>query len=252
MDKVSLILTTYNSAEHIASTLDSIEEQDYPMIEVVIKDGMSSDDTLEIIDRYIREDRLDIHLIVSRDHGIYEAMNQGYEACSGDIIAFFNDRFVRDDAVSRLVETMNGINPATGRQYIGVHADLVYASGDRVVRAWHMGQGEIRDGWMPGHPTLYLRRSVYDKYGTFDTSYRISADYEFMIRVLKNGNELAYLPETVISMYYGGTSNNKFSSYIRSLKEGHRALRTNRVSNAWLIDIKRTIRVLKQFRKRNI
>ena len=248
VNKVSLILATYNSSEHIGSTLDSIAAQDYPSVEVIVKDGCSSDGTQAIVEKYMTDSGMDIKLTVKPDTGIYDAMNQGYECSTGDIIAFFNDRFVRKDAVSQMVNAMNQTNPGTGKSYIVAHADLVYSEGDKVIRNWHMGQGEIRDGWMPGHPTLYLRRAVYEKYGLYDTSYRISADYEFMIRILKDGNMLAYLPETIISMYYGGTSNKGLSNYLESLKEGHRALTSNGVKHAWLIDMKRTIRVLKQFR----
>lgn len=243
-----MILTTYNSEDHIENTLTSILEQDYPFLEIIIKDGISNDSTKDIVMRFINGCNLDIHFIQKHDCGIYDAMNQGYECSTGDIIAFFNDRFVRRDAVSQMVNAMNQTNPGTGKPYIGAHADLVYSEGDKIIRSWHMGQGEIRDGWMPGHPTLYLRRAVYEKYGLYDTSYRISADYEFMIRILKDGNRLAYLPETIISMYYGGTSNKGLSNYLESLKEGHRALTSNGVKHAWLIDMKRTIRVLKQFR----
>ena len=252
LNKVSLILTTYNSFEHIGSTLDSIAAQDYPLIEVIVKDGGSSDGTQAIVGKYLSDSSMDIHLIVKSDTGIYDAMNQGYKCSTGDIVAFFNDRFICKDAISRMVDAMNRIDHRTGNPYIGAHADLVYAEGDKVIRNWHMGQGEIKDGWMPGHPTLYLRREVYEKYGLYDTSYRISADYEFMIRILKDGNRLAYLPETIISMYYGGTSNKGLSNYWKSLKEGHRALTSNGVKRAWLIDMKRTIKVLNQFPKNEI
>ncbi len=247
--KVSLILTTYNSAEHIGETLNSICIQDYPKIEVIVKDGGSSDDTQDIVRKYIEDGRLDINFIVQKDSGIYDAMNQGYKYSTGDIISFFNDKFTRKDAVSLMVDAMDKINPKTNRPYIGTHADLIYVEGDKVIRNWHMGQGEIRDGWMPGHPTLYLRREIYEKYGLFDTSYKISADYDFMIRILKNGNMLAYLPITIISMYYGGTSNKSMKSYLKSLKEGHRALSINGVRNSYLVDLKRTFRVIKQFVK---
>ena len=249
--KVSLILTTYNSAENIGTTLSSILEQDYPEIEIIVKDGGSFDETQSIVNQYISENKGNIKLIIKPDTGIYDAMDQGYAYSTGDIIAFFNDRFVRKDAVSQMVNAMNQTNPRTGKPYIGVHADLVYSEGDKVIRSWHMGQGEIKDGWMPGHPTLYLRREVYERYGLYDTSYKISADYEFMIRILKNGNELAYYPETIISMYYGGTSTSTFSSYIDSLKEGHRSLVSNGIKNAWVVDLRRTIRVLKQFIRRS-
>lgn len=248
MKKVSLILTTYNSSENLEKTLESIEQQDYSNIEVVIKDGGSTDQTLDIIKQYQEQSKYNVVWSSQKDHGIYDAMNQGYVMGSGDIVAFFNDVFVDNGVVSKLVKKIEEINTNTGEEYIGVHADLVYVDGERIVRKWKMGKGTIYQGWMPGHPTLFLKRKIYDKYGLYNTNFKIAADYEFMIRFLKDEeNQLAYLPETVIKMFYGGTSSGGLKSYLISLVEGHKALKINGVKWASLIDIKRTIRVLLQF-----
>lgn len=242
--KVSLILTSFNSKDLLKSTLENIEQQDYTDIQVVIKDGGSTDGTLDVIKQYEKTSRFQVVYKTGQDTGIYDAMNQGYELSDGDIIAFFNDRFVAKNAVSMMVRTIMADPDA-----VGAHADLVYADGEKIVRFWKMGkQKSIYLGWMPGHPTLFLKREVYEKYGLYDTSFRIAADYEFMIRFLKDGkNKLAYLPKVVVSMYYGGTSTATKSSYIDSLKEGHKALVKNGVHMAWLIDCFRTLRVLLQF-----
>ncbi len=103
---------------------------------------------------------------------------------------------------------------------------------------------------MPGHPTLYLKREIYEKYGLYNTAYRCSADYEFMIRILKDGHvKLAYVPVTIIRMYYGGTSTESAGSYVVSLKEAHQALLENGVKEAWWIDFRRTVKVFMQFVK---
>lgn len=241
--KVSLILTTFNCADNLKRTLESIEKQDYPDIEVVIKDGGSTDSTLQVIKEYQEKSTLQIRSVSQKDKGIYDAMNQGYRMSTGDIIAFFNDVFTEPSAVRKLVNAIT-------EEYVGTHADLVYKDGERIVRKWHMGKGTIYQGWMPGHPTLFLKREIFEKYGLFDTSYRISADYEFMIRFLKDKeNQLAYVPETLVSMFYGGTSSGGLSNYIHSLLEGHRALKKNYIRIAWWIDIRRTMRVLRQFCK---
>ena len=199
--KVSLILTTYNCENNIMKTLNSIKEQDYPSIEVVVKDGGSTDGTLEIVEKFKKEGGIPVNLLSCPDEGIYDAMNQGYELSTGEIIVFFNDRFTDATVISRMVEKMDCINPVTGEPYVGVHADLVYADEDKIIRRWHMGEGNIHQGWMPGHPTLFLRRKIYEKYGLYDTSFRIAADYEFMIRFLKDDeNQLNYLPEVIASM----------------------------------------------------
>ena len=252
MKKVSLILTTYNCKGNLVKTLESIEKQDYPNIEVVIKDGESKDGTVDIIKAYATKSNKMVVWNSQKDLGIYDAMNQGYAMSTGDVIAFFNDVFTIDSVVSKLVAKMEELNPDTGEEYIGVHADLVYVDGEKIVRKWKMGNGNIYRGWMPGHPTLFLQRKVYEKYGLYDTTFRIAADYEFMVRFLKDKeNQLAYLPEIAVAMFYGGTSSEGFRSYFLSWKEGNRALKKNNIKNALLIDIQRTIRVLSQFRPSN-
>lgn len=247
--KVSLILTTYNCADNLKRTLKSIEEQDYPDIEVIIKDGASTDGTLDVIRDYADHSRYPVKWISEKDSGIYDAMNKGFSLSTGEVVAFFNDRFFRKNAVSRIVSAITGVNPADGRMYDGAHADLIYAENGKAVRYWKMGEGTIQQGWMPAHPTLYLWRRVYEKYGLYDSSYRCSADYEFMVRILKDGAvRLAYIPEVLVEMYYGGTSSGGIGNYLLSLKEAHRALRENQVKRSVLIDIKRSIRVLQQFR----
>ena len=247
MKKVSLILTTFNSAENLARTLESIEKQDYPNLEVNIKDGGSNDGTLGVIEKYAANSHNNVNWCSNRDSGIYEAMNQGYELATGDIIVFFNDLFLKPDVISKMIKVIEE-NPSC----VGAHADLVYANEEKVVRYWKMGrQRSLYLGWMPGHPTLFLKREIYEKYGLYNTEYRIAADYEFMIRFLKEReNKLAYLPETIVRMYYGGTSTSGTGSYLSSLKEGHRALKDNGIRGAFLIDFLRTGRVLMQFVRR--
>lgn len=248
MKKVSLILTTYNSRENVEKTLRSIEQQDYENIEIVIKDGGSKDGTLEYIRNYQKICRFEIILESKPDTGIYDAMNQGYELSSGDIIVFFNDVFIDTSAVSKMVGIIESKSSDGGKEYVGAHADLVYVEGDKVIREWRMGEGSIYHGWMPGHPTLFLKREIYEKYGLYNTCFKISSDYEFMIRVLKDkSNQLAYLPETIVSMFYGGTSSGGIANYLLSLKEGHQALKMNGIRWPFYVDWRRTLKVLKQF-----
>ena len=248
MEKVSLILTTYNCKDNLIKTLASIEMQDYPLVEVVIKDGMSNDGTVDIISAYEKESRHQVKWESRKDSGIYDAMNQGYALSSGNILVFFNDVFTDRSVISKMVRAIEEKKCREGHVCVGAHADLVYTDGTRIVRKWHMSEGSIRQGWMPGHPTLFLKRDVYEKYGLYDVNYRISADYEFMIRFLKDEkNELAYLSETIVSMFYGGTSSGGLKSYLVSWREGHDALKKNGVKNAILIDIKRMMRVMLQF-----
>lgn len=242
--KVSLILTTYNSCNYLNKTLRSIDYQAYPNIEVNIKDGGSTDDTVNIIREYEKKGKYRLNWISSFDSGIYDAMNQGYQLATGDIIVFFNDVFIDQNAVKDMVNLIE-----SQVDCIGAHADLIYVSDGKVVRKWKMGkQKSIYTGWLPGHPTLFLKREVYERYGLYKTNYEISADYEFMVRVFKDKtNHIAYLPRPIISMFYGGTSNQSIKSYFISWKEGNRALRENGYRGALCIDMVRIIRVLLQF-----
>ena len=244
MKKVSLLLTTYNSAQNLPITLESIQSQTYKKIEVVIVDGASSDATILLIEQFAKNTDLEVKWVSEPDKGLYDAMNKAYRMCTGDIIAVCNDRLCDKDAVALLVDAIE----KSGKDCIGAHSDLVYVEGERIVRTWHMGQGSIRRGWMPGHPTLFLKREVYEKYGEYDITYRCAADYEFMVRFLKDEkNKLAYVPKVLISMFYGGTSNAGLRNYLVSFKEGYMALRTNGVKHPLLITLKRTWRVLRQF-----
>lgn len=249
--KVSFILTTYNCIQYFQETIASILAQDYPAIEIVVKDGQSTDGTKELIASYARELGNKLIWKSSADRGIYDAMNQGYQMSQGDIIVFFNDVLVHKSVVSHMVQAIE----SGGDDCIGAHADLIYADGDKVVRYWRMGKGKIRQGWMPGHPTLYLKREVYEEFGLYDASYQCSADYEFMVRALTGREQqLAYVPEMIVRMFYGGTSTQGLRNYFVSLREAHRALKSNGVRGALLADLRRTWKVMMQFRqaRRNV
>lgn len=242
MLRVSLIMTTYNSRENFIKSYESIQQQTYPNIEIVIVDGASTDGTREEIERLAKLNP-SLKWVSEKDSGIYNALNKGIQMAEGDIIAIFNDRYLCETAVEQYVRAIEET------QCDGVHSDLIYADDQgKIVRKWHMGEGNIRTGWMPGHPTLYLKREIYEKYGLYKEDYKCAADYEFMVRILKDGTtKLAYIPEALISMYYGGTSNSGLNAYLVSFREGIRALRENQIRGALWITLKRSIRVLKQF-----
>ena len=237
---VSLIMTTYNSRENFIRSYESVRKQTWPNIVVV--DGASSDGTREEIEKRAKSNA-SLKWISEKDSGIYSALNKGISMAEGDVIAIFNDLYLRDTAVEQYVKVLEKM------QCDGVHSDLVYVDEEgKVVRRWHMGEGDIRSGWMPGHPTLYLRREIYEKFGLYKEDYKCAADYEFMVRILKNGTtKLSYIPEPLIAMYYGGTSSGGLKAYLVSFREGIRALRENQVKGALRITLKRSMKVLKQF-----
>ncbi|MBO5208754.1 MAG: glycosyltransferase [Lachnospiraceae bacterium] len=244
MYKVSLLVTTYNSVVNLPITLNSIQEQTYENVEIIIVDGKSTDGTVALIEQFAKVSRYEVKWVSEPDKGLYDAMNKAYRMSTGDIIAVCNDKLCQKDSIALLV---NAIEQA-GSECVGAHSDLVYVNGDKVVRSWHMGQGNIRQGWMPGHPTLFLKREIYEKYGQYDITYTCAADYEFMVRFLKDEkNKIAYVPQVLVSMFYGGTSNAGLKNYLVSFKEGYTALKKNGVKYPFWITIKRTLRVLMQF-----
>lgn len=239
---VSLILTTFNSKENFIKTYTSICRQTWPDVEIVVVDGASTDGTREEIAARAQTDPR-ICWISEKDDGIYQAMNKGLRMAKGDIIAFFNDEFLVETAIEQYVRAIES------EQADGAHSDLIYRdTKGKIIRKWEMGKGRIKDGWLPGHPTLYLKKEVYQKYGEYKEDYRCSADYEFMVRILKDEKiRLAYIPEMLIAMFYGGTSSNGLKAYWISFIEGMRALQENKVKGAWKITILRICKVLKQF-----
>lgn len=267
--KVSLILTTYNCRENLFKTFKSIEMQDYPNIEVCISDSCSTDGTLDVIKEYAASSKHRVIHKSEKDSGIYDGINRSIQMSTGDYLEIMNDEYTCKDAISKLVKAIEEADilpdDVSGRissalpedrlckklcGVVGAHADLVYKDGSTVRRYWKMGNGSIYSGWMPGHPSLMLKREVYEKYGLYNTDYVCSADYEFMVRFLKDGNKLAYVPEILISMFYGGTSTSTAASYTTSIKEAMQALKANGIKGRVWITALRTLRVMGQFIRR--
>lgn len=240
--KVSIITTTYQDADNLSKIIDRVKAQDYPDIEYIIVDGGSKDHTQDVIKEAEQFFGERLKWISEPDRGIYDAINKGLKMATGDIIGLMFDTFTSEHVISRMVDVM--LKEGTD----GVHGDINYVDGDRIVRKWRMGQGSIRTGWMPGHPTLYLKREVYETYGFYKEDYRIAADYEFIVRILKDKKvTLSYIPEVLVNMFYGGTSTGGISNYVDSFRESLRALKENQVHFALFINILRTFRVVLQF-----
>lgn len=249
--KVSVITTTFQDIVHLKEVVNGIKNQDYDNIEYIIVEGASKDGTVEFLKEqeevFKKLSGKELKWISEPDKGIYDAINKGIRMAQGDIIGFMFDRFAAENVISRMVRIME----EEGSD--GVHGDLDYVDeAGNVVRHWVMGNSRsIRDGWMPAHPTLYLKREIYEKYGFYKTDYKIAADYEFMVRILMDGKLcLSYIDEVVVHMFYGGTSSANLGSYVKSFRESYRALRENKVPFGLLICIKRTMKVLLQFLSR--
>lgn len=231
--KVSIITVSYNSAETIEATIRSVVSQTYQNIEYIIIDGASKDGTMDIVNRY----KSNISVIVSEpDKGIYDAMNKGVERATGEIIGilnsddFYADDLVIEDVVAKFHETSSD----------ALYADLVYVKRDRtdqILRVWSAGEyypGRFLKGWMPPHPTFFVRRTFYERFGTYNTSLRSAADYELMLRfVHKHSIKLAYLPRVITKMRSGGQSNISLRNRIKANLEDRAAWRMNDITPAW-------------------
>ena len=246
--KVSLITIAYNSAETIEDTIKSIVAQDYFNIEYIIIDGGSTDNTLSIVNKF----KDSIATIISEpDKGIYDAMNKGVQNATGDIIGILNsdDIYANNKVVSRIVE-------AIGDQD-SIYADLVYVNRDntdKVNRYWKSGtykKGIFKKGWMPPHPTFFIKKSCYDQYGIYNLRLRSSADYELMLRMLHKHNiSVVYLPEVITKMRVGGQSNVTLLNRIKANKEDKLAWSINDLTPGPLTLIMKPVRKISQFLKK--
>ena len=227
--KISVITAVFNRVGTISQALESVQSQTWPNVEHVVIDGASTDGTLGVLQT--RKDRIAV-LVSEKDAGIYDALNKGLALATGDVVGLMHsDDFFADDRVLEKVAAAFADSAVDA-----VYADLDYVAKDdpsRIIRRWHSGQYDPRKlgwGWMPPHPTLYLRRSVIEQWGSFDTSFHIAADYDAMLRYLAKGKiRLKYLPEVVMKMRVGGESNRSITHIIRKTREDYRALRMNGV-----------------------
>ena len=248
--KVSIITIAYNAAETIEETIRSVISQDYHDIEYILIDGASQDKTLEIAQQYVSG----IAKIISEpDEGIYDAMNKGVRNATGDLIGILNadDVFAHREVISRVVETMKAGNTDA------CYADLEYVSREnpgKVVRYWKSGQyvkSAFLNGWMPPHPTFFLKKELYFKYGVYRTALRSSADYELMLRMLyKFDVKTSYLPEVVVHMKLGGQSNVSLRNRLRANNEDRLAWKLNELKPERLTFIKKPLGKISQFFRR--
>ncbi|EHZ7343052.1 glycosyltransferase [Vibrio vulnificus] len=247
--KVSVITATYNSSQTIVDTVRSLEGQTYSDIEYIIVDGASKDNTLQVIEQNCSR----VSKIISEpDRGIYDALNKGIQAATGDIIGFLHsdDLLAYPQAIADLVNTMQT------SQSQAVYADLEYVSKDdisKTVRLWTSGEYQkqnLLNGWMPPHPTFYMRRECYQALGVFDLSFRISADYDSLLRYLwVNGVTMSYLPKVLIKMRVGGASNRSLSNIYKKSCEDIRALKNSQVFWPKALLIKNLSKIPQFFRR---
>ena len=247
MLRISIITVCYNNSQTIEATIKSVVSQDYKNIEYILVDGASTDNTLQIIDRYKEQ----LSTIVSeKDNGIYFAINKGIALAQGDIIAILHaDDFYADKTViSQVVKAFEMSQSDT------VYGDLQYVNRNettRVIRNWKAGSyspDNFLKGWMPPHPSFFARRDCYLKFGSFNTALKSSADYELMLRFLyKNKCSTAYIPEILVKMRAGGQSNRSLRNRIYANREDKKAWELNGLNAHFLTFIRKPLSKLKQF-----
>jgi glycosyltransferase len=223
--KISVITATYNAARTVATCLESVASQTHPDVEHWVLDGASRDGTQAIVEA----DRARLAGFVSEpDNGIYDALNKGIARATGDVVGFLHadDFYAGKNTLATIAAAFD--DPAVD----AVYGDLTYVDtvdATRVIRYWKAGpvsRERLKRGWMPPHPTFYVRRSVYQRLGSFDTRYRISADYDCVVRFLfRGGIRAAYIPQVLVSMRVGGISNRSLRTIALKSREDLRIMR---------------------------
>lgn len=245
--KISIVTATRNCAATLAGCLSSVHRQTYPHREQVIIDGASTDSTLEVIARFRDAGSGSMVVVSEPDGGIYDAMNKGIGLATGEVIGFLNadDSYADAEVLSRVAALFR--DPAV----MSCYGDLVYVNETTVVRYWKAGgysPGKFSWGWMPPHPTFFVRRSVYERYGRFRLDLGSAADYELMLRfLLRNRISTAYIPHVLVAMRVGGASNASLGNRLRANRMDRRAWTVNALTPLPWTTLMKPLRKLSQW-----
>jgi glycosyltransferase len=237
--KISVITLTYNSIDTIKETIKSIKSQTYKNIEKIWIDNKSNDGTLEFLKK--NKDNKTI-LISEKDKGIVDAFNKGAKIATGKVIGFLHsdDKFYDKDTIKDIAEKFKNSKINL------VYGDLNYVTkNNKIIRKWHADNTtnqkiinnknriikKLKFGWMPPHPTVYIKKKFYDKVGNYNKKYRISFDYDHLIRIfLKKELQCCYIPKILINMSPGGNSN-KLKNIINKMIEDYKIIKKNNIGN---------------------
>jgi len=245
--KISIITVSFNSVITIRDTIESIIRQDYNNIEYIIIDAGSKDGTLDIIKEY--KEHIS-YFISEDDNGIYDGMNKGITAATGDVVGILNsdDFYPNSFVISNVARTFE-------KQVCdAVYGDLVYVKFfdiDKIVRYWQSGQytvKKVKNGWMLPHPTFFVKKYLYDKYGYYNTDLKTAADYQMILKLLYKYNiRVIYIPMILVNMRMGGASNSSIMNRIRANKEDGLAWTKNQLNKPMFVRIKKPLQKIKQF-----
>ena len=245
--KVSIITVVFENKRFIVDAINSVLSQSYENIEYIVVDGDSKDGSLDVIKSYGSK----IHTVISEpDEGTYDALNKGIQLASGDIIGFLHsdDFYAHSEVIASIVEQFK--NPIID----AVYADLDYVSLNdkhKIVRKWRSGAyypNRFYNGWMPPHPTFFVRKKIYQQYGGYNTQLKLAADYELMLRMgLKHLIHMVYMPSVIIKMRLGGQSNRSFTNRILANIEDNKAWSINNLSPHWYTLICKPLLKIRQY-----
>ena len=242
--KISIITVCFNSEATIEDTIKSVLAQKYDNYEYLIIDGLSKDHTLDIVHKYEKKFKGKMKIISEKDKGLYDAMNKGITLSTGDIIGIINsDDVLIDEFV------FQKINDATTNETDVLYGNLVYCDSTlkNVVRDYISGKRHKYE-WCPAHPTMYIKRSVFDKVGLYNLKYKVSSDYDMMVRINKENFNFTYLNEYLVLMRLGGVSNG-IKGYIKNFKDAYHILKDNNIPLPFLRTTKRAIKTILQYFK---
>jgi len=247
--KVSIITSVWNNKNTIEDAIKSVLSQTYKDIEYIVVDGGSSDGTIDVIKKY--ENKIST-FVSEKDKGIYDGLNKGVELANGDIIAFLHS----DDIYANENIIQDVVNMFENNDIDSIYGDLVYVDKNdtsKIFRYWKSGKYSFKklcNGWMPPHPTFFVKKEFYDKYGKFDLEFGIAADYDFMLRMLgKYKITTMYLPKVLYKMRVGGASNRSIKNIIQKSKEDIKALRNNGIGGYKTLVMKNLSKIPQFFKK---
>ena len=244
--KISIITVCFNSSATITDTIKSIAVQSHPDIEHIVIDGLSQDSTMDIV----RSAKSVSKYVSEPDKGIYDAMNKGIAMATGEIVGTLNsdDFYVSERIIEKIASVFS--DPEVDACY----ADLVYVSHDdseRIVRYWKSRPfipGLFKYGWMPAHPTFFVRKRLYDELGSYDTDFKLQSDFELTMRYLELYRiNCVYLPEIIVKMRLGGASNQSLRNIIKGNIEAYKACRKNHLGVSLLFNLFKILSRVPQF-----
>lgn len=245
--KISLITVTYNSEKYLSQCIESVQSQTYKNIEHIIVDGRSTDNTVSIIKSY---ESVISRWISEPDKGMYDAINKGIAMATGEVIGLLNsdDMLYSDDVIEKIVKTFEEKNVDS------IYGDLQYVDQEITSRVFRTWKGKTYDrnlfkmGWMPGHPTFYIKKEMIDKYGGYENHYFTAADYEFMARYLfKHKISSYYLPKLIVKMRRGGASNKNINQRFRANRRDYLAMKNNHIPLPFIVSILKPLSKVHQY-----